>query len=123
MLTLQLEITIVNEWLSANKLTLNTSKTTYVIFGKKTQTDQNINYHLIMNGQILERLSQMKYLGVILDEHLNFDQHISVIHNKAVNKLGIIRKSRQFLGQKHLYRYTKVRFYHNYRTAALSTIL
>ena len=39
----------------------------------------------------------MKYLGVILDNFLTFDQHTDYIHGKAVKKLGIVRKAREFL--------------------------
>ena len=53
-----------------------------------------------MNGEMLERVSHMKYLGVTLDECLTFDNHISKIHAKAVNQLGILREARHFLDHK-----------------------
>ena len=39
----------------------------------------------------------MKYLGVQLDEHLTYDEHVSYIIRKSSKKLGILRKSREFL--------------------------
>ena len=39
----------------------------------------------------------MKYLGVILDNFLTFDAHIEYVHSKAVKKLGVVRKAREFL--------------------------
>ena len=42
----------------------------------------------------------MKYLGVTLDENLNFNKHIEIIHNKSVNKLGMLRRSRDFLDKR-----------------------
>ena len=41
----------------------------------------------------------MKYLGVILDDHLTFDEHISHIITKSSKKLGILRRSREFLNK------------------------
>ena len=41
MLNLRLELSIVYEWLNANKLTLNAEKTKYVIFGTKTVLERN----------------------------------------------------------------------------------
>ena len=39
----------------------------------------------------------MKYLGVILDEHLTFDEYITYIITKASKNLGILRRAREFL--------------------------
>ncbi len=41
----------------------------------------------------------MKYLGVILDDHLTFDEHITYIINKASKKLGVLRRAREFLNK------------------------
>ncbi len=41
----------------------------------------------------------MKYPGVILDDKLSFDKHITAVRGKAVKNLGLIRKSRHFLNQ------------------------
>ena len=35
--------------------------------------------------------------GVYLDWELNFDNHISYVHSKSVKKLGVLKKSRQYL--------------------------
>ena len=53
-----------------------------------------------IDGQKLERVNVMKYLGVFLDEYLSFSEHISEICCKSSKKLGILRKSREFLDQK-----------------------
>ena len=99
MLTLRLELSVINEWLAANKLTLNVSKTKYVIFGKKGQTN-TIDYNLSINNQKIQKVDCMKYLGVHLDEHLTFNNHISITHGKAVGKLWLLRRSREFLDEK-----------------------
>ena len=51
-------------------------------------------------GPELERVNSMKNIGVILDYQLNFDDHVNLVHGKAVKKLGILRKSRKFLDRK-----------------------
>ena len=45
----------------------------------------------------IERVSSTKYLGVILDEHLTFEEHITYIHQKASKKTGILYKSKDYL--------------------------
>ena len=51
MLTLKVELSMVSEWLAANKLTLNIAKTKYVIFGKPRQLTDLPNYYLTINNQ------------------------------------------------------------------------
>ncbi len=97
MLNLRLEMSVVTEWLKANKLTLNVQKSKYVIFGTRAKLQGVGNVNLDVSGEPLERTNKMKYLGMILDEKLNFDEHVDYICNKAVNKLGILRKARDFL--------------------------
>ena len=42
----------------------------------------------------------MKYLGVMLDDLLTFEDHIQYVVDKSTKKLGILRKSREFLPRK-----------------------
>ena len=82
-LNLQIELTIVCEWLKANKLTLNSNKTKYVIFGSKSNLTTKPDLNIYVGAAKIERVSAMKYLGVILDEHLTFDEHITYIITNA----------------------------------------
>ena len=97
MLNLRLEMSVVTEWLKANKLTLNVQKSKYVIFGTRAKLQGTRDINLDISGQPLERTTKMKYLGMILDDRLTFDDHIDYICNKAVKKLGILRKAQNFL--------------------------
>ena len=92
-LTLQIELTVVCEWLRANKLTLNANKTKYVIFGNKQQLTTKPDLNLYVGPNKIERVSSMKYLAVILDEHHTFDGHVSYVVNKASKKLGVLRRA------------------------------
>ena len=97
MLNLRLELSIVSEWLKANKLTLNVKKTKFVIFGSRHKLARNQDTPLYINREQIERVKSMKYLGMMLDDQLTFEEHIDYIQSKTVQKLGILRKSRDFL--------------------------
>ena len=97
LLNLRLELSMVSEWLKANRLTLNIKKTKFIVFGTRQRLRQVPPLNLSINGEQLEQVDNMKYLGVILDQFLTFDQHTDYIHSKAVKKLGIVRKARDFL--------------------------
>ncbi len=100
MLDLRLELSMVHEWLKANKLTLNVDKTKYMVFGTKTALIHKPDLNITIDGKKLERVSVMKYLGVFLDEHLSFSEHISSVCKKSSKKLSILRKAREFLDRK-----------------------
>ena len=56
--------------LNLNRLALNISKTNFVIFRSCGRiADHNVT--LILNRKALQQSEYVKYLGVLLDEHLN----------------------------------------------------
>ena len=74
--TMNDELVKINEWFKANKLSLNIKKTKLTLFHKKSLTELGSTLPLaIPNLQIgkknIERVSSIKFLGVMLDEHLS----------------------------------------------------
>ena len=55
-------------WFATNKLSLNVLKTSYMLFRNITAIDTE----LYINGVCLERVRVAKFLGVLLDEQLNW---------------------------------------------------
>ena len=97
LLTLRTEISVVAKWLKANKLTLNVAKTRLVVFGSRVKLQNTPKLNLSINNKPIEQVTGFKYLGLFLDDKLTFNSHVDYIHSKAVKKLGIIRKARNFL--------------------------
>ena len=79
--TINDQIKLVNAWLCANKLSLNIEKTNFIIF-HPTQKKIADNFQLILNNQSLKREYKIKYLGVFVDCHLNWRDHVSFISKK-----------------------------------------
>ncbi len=100
MLDLRIELSLVYEWLKANKLTINAEKTKYIIFGKQTQIKNKLDLNLRIGNKKIGRVPHVKYLGVLVDESLTFREHINYIYTKSSKKLGILRKAREFLDRK-----------------------
>ena len=68
-----LELSKIAVWFKANKLTLNKGKTKYTFFHKFRQKD-NILLKLPMsaiNGKVIERTTSIRFLGILLNEHLS----------------------------------------------------
>ena len=80
------ELSQINDWFLANKLSLNVEKTKYMLF-HKCITQENIPFKLPLlqlNSNIIERENSLKFLGVIPDEHLTWKKHIQLIVSKNV---------------------------------------
>ena len=70
-------------WFKSNKLSLNTQKTFYMIFHRaRLKTINDINDGVIMDNNALIKVNSIKYLGVIVDNKLNWIAHITYVKNK-----------------------------------------
>ena len=95
----QNDLHALSKWCSMNKLTINCKKTKYCIYGmrskiKKSKSEDTL---LSLNNTILSRVCSYKYLGFILDDHLNFNKHITELCNTITHKLYLLSKIRRYL--------------------------
>ena len=94
--TVNEELKKLTMWLNVNRLALNVSKTNFVIFRSHQKTlDHNVT--LLMNNKALEQKDHVKYLGVLLDQHLSWRYQIKSVALKVSRGLGIIAKLKPFL--------------------------
>ena len=97
-------------WFKANRLSLNTTKTFYMIFHRtRIKHMSGVANSIVMDNTILVKTSSLKYLGVIVDHKLNWIEHISYVRNKVSKGIGIMYKARRFLNKKKL-----LSLYHSY---------
>ena len=82
-------------WLQSNKLSLNVLKTHYMLFTLKKNKDIS-NLTLKLNGLNINRVEKTKFLGVIVDDKLNWNCHIEYIKKKVSKNAGIICKARNY---------------------------
>ena len=82
------------KWLRANKICLNASKTELLVF---RHPNKNVNYEfkIKMNGKKLYPSKFVKYLGVLIDLHLNFSFHVNSIFTRLSRAIGMLAKIRQ----------------------------
>ena len=68
------ELKKIAEWLSPNKLSLNSGKSELVIFHTKTTKKNKLDEITIkITKSKLSLVPNVIYLGVVLDEHLSWD--------------------------------------------------
>ena len=89
------EIQKMHRWFIANKLTLNLKKTKFMLFSTKRKKKAKENkFRININKYCIKQVSEMKYLGVILDNKLNWHNHIQYLCTKLAKAAGIIYKIR-----------------------------
>ena len=90
------DLTQLINWFRANKLSLNISKTNYVLFTPKrlklnfdTSTDDDDNV-LKFGQEIIEQKLVVKFLGLLIDEHLDWSHQSNHIMSKLASSLYIM---------------------------------
>ena len=94
------ELLLIADWLSANKLSLNVKKSHVLFHPPQKKVSSNIT--LAIGNNQLTKESNVKYLGVYIDSHLNWKKHISLTSKKISRNIGILTKVRHFVSQKVL---------------------
>jgi hypothetical protein len=84
-------------WLHQHRLILNLSKTDFIVFHSKRTSLKASGHSLVVDGVIINQKQVVRNLGVLLDDGLNMDQHVSTICKNATYQLRLISRSRHFL--------------------------
>ena len=88
------ELKWLNHWLNVNRLSLNISKTNFVIFHPFNKPMKN--YITLKINKIGEE-KYVKYLGLLIDATLSWDSHIDNLSKKITRSLGVMFKIRRFV--------------------------
>ena len=94
-------VSSLSRWFKANKLYLNAKKTLYLVFHRGRIKDHDLSIRI--DGSTLNRSTNIKYIGVIIDHKLNWCDHIAHVKNNVSKGIGILYKARQFLDKKSLH--------------------
>ena len=86
------ELDEINNWILSNKICINAHKTKYILFSYKNTA--HVPPILIGNS----KLNSLKFLGIMVDEHLTFKNHVHYsISNKLSRPVSILNKLKFFL--------------------------
>ena len=85
----------VHQWLVANKLTLKKQKTECMIIGSRQRISNIITGPKIeLGGSVIKRVNKSKTLGIIIDEHLSWNDQIQNVVTKVSKGIGMLRRIR-----------------------------
>ena len=83
------EIIKINDWLIDNKLSLNLSKSYFLLF---TGNLEENNFVVTLNGTNIARSRFVKYLGIHIDDKLTWDHHVDHVLLKVRQGSGILKQ-------------------------------
>jgi hypothetical protein len=83
----------IRTWMTRNKLAVNARKLNFITFGNTETPDLNIKF----GDDSLNFVPKVKYLGVLIDQRLNFSEHVDFIVKKFSAIVGILFKLRNVL--------------------------
>ena len=82
------DLMTIQDWFNANKLTLNVTKSVYVIFGDESNTMKDLSIKI--GTTEIPRVSHAKILGLWIDEKFTWNTHIDKILTKLRTRVSLL---------------------------------
>ena len=89
---LNVELCKITNWLAANKLSLNVSKTKFMVF--HSDKKKVVYPKLLINNIEIERVDYFNFLGLQLNHNLNWNKHVNYVSLKISKISGILYRLR-----------------------------
>ena len=89
------ELHKIMNWLNASKLSLNIDKTHFILFKNKGSNLITNNCKVYMNHQEISEVNSTKFLGVVIDNQLDWKNNPDHICAKVSKNIGFILKARR----------------------------
>jgi hypothetical protein len=92
----------VENWYKANRLVLNVTKSNAMLINYNTAGNESADdFSVYLNESKLDNVQCTKYLGVMVDNQLKFDKHVSELVKRITAKLSWLCRLRRIL-PKHM---------------------
>jgi len=91
--TVNLELCKINNWLRANKLSLNYNKTNFMLLTSRKHNPAS--FKVIINNHNISPEDNLKYLGVLLDNKLSW-KHLQKVKTQLSRACGVLSKLKHY---------------------------
>ena len=96
------ELSCIEKWLQGNKLPLSVVKTQAMIIGSKPKIKKLKNNFSTLpsfrvGGVETDLINETKYLGVVIDNCLTWESHISALQKMISRAIGLLKYARNFV--------------------------
>ena len=82
------------QWFTNNGMKANRNKFQFMVISSEQMEPQNIELH---DGVSIISELNVKILGVVIDDRLNFDEHVSMCCTKAARQLNVLARISKYL--------------------------
>ena len=89
------ELFRVEEWLIINRLSINISKTKYMIFHSRQKDISHVTLEPTLNWDKIERVDKLNFLGVVIDKHISWKYHTEMLSNKISKYCGALSPTKE----------------------------
>ena len=97
MVDLQIDLNALSQWCKVNGINANTDMTKVMVFGSKPGLFRLPPYEVQFDNTPLSVVTSYKYLGITIDNHLNYNKHIQ---NVITNVSEKFQRMKSFLNIK-----------------------
>ena len=80
------ELNICRKWLIDNRLSLHFGKTECIVFGPKRRLSTDLQFDIKLDGAVVKRVTSVKYLGIVLNQFMDFSDHVEKLVKRANSK-------------------------------------
>ena len=84
------DLAVISDWCSRWGMLVNPSKTRGMLISR-SRTVEPLFPDLLIDGSVVEMVSELKILGVIIDSKLSFEKQVRAIAASAWMRVGILR--------------------------------
>ena len=96
------EMIKISFWFQINKLAINLDKTNFIHFHPKKKLTPVNEIKIIINNVEINQKSSTKFLGIIIDQNLNWHEYMDILAHKMAKNLNILRHIKKYLNDKAL---------------------
>ena len=93
------DLKAISKWLEINGLLLNEKKCECMIIAPKHKKQDFSNIHIKLNGCSIQQKNVCKYLGVMLNDTLTWNDHVAYVRGKLSSSLYCFKRIRPFISQ------------------------
>ena len=91
------ELSRVGEWLIINRLSINITKTKYMLFHPRQKDVSHMTLEPTLNGEKIEQVDSFNFLGVVIDKHISWKYHAEMLSNKISKYCGVLSRLKNYL--------------------------
>ena len=90
------DLSILNDWFKADKLTLNVGKSVCLLFNLNNQKLES-NLDIVLDDQKIPIVNETKFLGVWVDSRLDWNTHADKVLLKIKHNMNLLQQSKNLL--------------------------